>query len=458
MRAKEQAMKYLILFVLVIFCAQLFSTDPYFGPGQKYASFDAAFANAKTSDQIIDGLDVDIKILPGNHWSWVSFPRLNRTQNGLANACTVLSELGEFLNGMDLIHNYNNVLEYSINWNPARYDIRSDQGFKLNQYKAGLRELKIEGSQLPMDWKITSTLPADFPNWMGYWIPYTQNIKDAFGDFFYNVFAVEAEDWFYISSDIKSPSSSTIGKNFEYGKGYIIYFEEPIKNFYWNDSKREITIIENPEPKHFNVRQLPNYEIIDIMAIPENALEIGVFVDDVCYGAKTVQDVNEQILVYSSNANRDEFPFVFKIISNTEQKDSISIVAIYNKDSCQFEKRELLTGKQRYSIIKLESNDPSIKDVSVISEFKIKADNSDSVNQENTVHFTLQKQQEIEIAIYDVNGRLVRKLFKGSITTGSHSTTWDGNDANGQPASSGIYICRLIVNNVELTRKMMIIK
>lgn len=47
------------------------------------------------------------------------------------------------------------------------------------------------------------------------------------------------------------------------------------------------------------------------------------------------------------------------------------------------------------------------------------------------------------LAVYDVHGREIRALVDQAATAGRHTATWDGRDASGAPAPSGIYFARL---------------
>jgi len=49
----------------------------------------------------------------------------------------------------------------------------------------------------------------------------------------------------------------------------------------------------------------------------------------------------------------------------------------------------------------------------------------------------------VSLAIYDVNGRLVRTLVAGPVEAGAHEVVWDGRDALGREVSSGVYLYRL---------------
>lgn len=454
------------------------SDNIYFGSGQEIATFEEAFANSQTGDQLIDCNEIDAKILPGNHWNWVSFPRLERIQEKYADIRYVLDKFQDFPFSISVMYLDMLVMEFGDIggcWYPHSYTISSEQGFKLYLEEKGDHILEIPGERLPIDYKIPYPLSTRTANWLGYWIPYSQNIKDAFGGLFENIFAVEAEDWFYISSDLSplvrgnqrgfyndsqnlnTPSSSTIGKNFEYGKGYIIYFEEPIQSFHWNDSGREMQKVEEREPAFFTYRQLANYDVIDFLEIPEDVIEIGVFADSVCYGAKAVNDASEQIIVYRRFAPRDEIPYEFKFITSSQEEKTRKVVNVFDKETGLFENRELLAGKQKYAIVKSGNLAIPEPELAWVSEFLVE-DNSLGSDLKFIIHFTLQKPSDIELSIHDVNDLLIRQLVKGSFSAGSHSVTWDGKENEGKKVGSGLYLYKLKSNDQVFSKKILLLK
>jgi len=49
----------------------------------------------------------------------------------------------------------------------------------------------------------------------------------------------------------------------------------------------------------------------------------------------------------------------------------------------------------------------------------------------------------VKLRIYDVNGRLVRKLVDGNLAAGPHVAVWNGTDDAGRGVASGHYYARL---------------
>ncbi len=62
------------------------------------------------------------------------------------------------------------------------------------------------------------------------------------------------------------------------------------------------------------------------------------------------------------------------------------------------------------------------------------------------------------LRIYDVSGRLVRKLFEGETVPGEHIISWDGTDDAGGRIASGVYFCRLRIGGMESGRKIVYIR
>lgn len=55
------------------------------------------------------------------------------------------------------------------------------------------------------------------------------------------------------------------------------------------------------------------------------------------------------------------------------------------------------------------------------------------------VRYELPRPEPIELQVFDVSGRRVRRLFHGAANPGLHVVRWNGLDARGRPAPSGVY-------------------
>ncbi len=64
----------------------------------------------------------------------------------------------------------------------------------------------------------------------------------------------------------------------------------------------------------------------------------------------------------------------------------------------------------------------------------------------------------VQLLVFDASGRLVRMLVDGYLGAGRQHATWDGRDASGNAASSGIYFYRLEAAGFSESRKMVLLK
>lgn len=59
----------------------------------------------------------------------------------------------------------------------------------------------------------------------------------------------------------------------------------------------------------------------------------------------------------------------------------------------------------------------------------------------------------VKLGVYDVQGRLVKSLYDGTVAAGQHRVTWDGRDESGKATTAGVYFYRLDGPEKTLTRK-----
>jgi V8-like Glu-specific endopeptidase len=74
------------------------------------------------------------------------------------------------------------------------------------------------------------------------------------------------------------------------------------------------------------------------------------------------------------------------------------------------------------------------------------------------VSFELPARLHVSLRIYDVAGRLVKELVDAELGAGPHAASWDGKDAEGRDAASGIYFCRLEAGTARETRRMVLVR
>ena len=74
-------------------------------------------------------------------------------------------------------------------------------------------------------------------------------------------------------------------------------------------------------------------------------------------------------------------------------------------------------------------------------------------NPATTISFTLPREEEVELGVYNLQGELVQSVIQRTLAAGEHSFSFDGSNL-----ASGVYFYRLVTPQGEQTRSMTLIK
>ena len=74
-------------------------------------------------------------------------------------------------------------------------------------------------------------------------------------------------------------------------------------------------------------------------------------------------------------------------------------------------------------------------------------------NPNTRVPFSLGSTATVRLEVYDISGRLVRRIVDRVMVAGVYSETWDGRDMRGNEVANGLYFYRLMSGKEILTRK-----
>ena len=79
-------------------------------------------------------------------------------------------------------------------------------------------------------------------------------------------------------------------------------------------------------------------------------------------------------------------------------------------------------------------------------------------NPTTTIRFDLLEQSNVELTVFDIQGRKVMTLYDMEKPRGSHKVRWSGRDQMGNPVSTGVYFVRLEAGEFSLTTKMVYLR
>ena len=90
--------------------------------------------------------------------------------------------------------------------------------------------------------------------------------------------------------------------------------------------------------------------------------------------------------------------------------------------------------------------------------FQLHAGMPNPMRTATTIRFDLPSRENVQLRIYDVNGRRVRSLVAGPVAAGSHQVVWDGTDSAGKRVTAGVYFYRIIAGEHRASRKLVRIR
>lgn len=97
-------------------------------------------------------------------------------------------------------------------------------------------------------------------------------------------------------------------------------------------------------------------------------------------------------------------------------------------------------------------------DAQPLSDYALHPAFPNPFNPRTTIHYDVRQPGEVQVAVYDMRGRMVRMLTSAFVQSGAYSVIWDGRDDAGEQKSSGVYIIQLTARDMKLTQKVILLE
>jgi hypothetical protein len=79
-------------------------------------------------------------------------------------------------------------------------------------------------------------------------------------------------------------------------------------------------------------------------------------------------------------------------------------------------------------------------------------------NPRATITFTMADAGPANVRVFDARGRLVRQLHDGWLDSGAHGLSWSGDDDDGRPVATGVYLVRAESDGHAETARVTVVK
>ncbi len=98
------------------------------------------------------------------------------------------------------------------------------------------------------------------------------------------------------------------------------------------------------------------------------------------------------------------------------------------------------------------------KNKNIISTFLLRQNFPNPFNPSTQIQYELPYSGNVEVTIFDINGRLICSLLRSHQSHGVHFVLWNGRSNSGSSVASGVYFCRVRFDNSFLTKKLLLVK
>jgi predicted CXXCH cytochrome family protein len=202
-----------------------------------------------------------------------------------------------------------------------------------------------------------------------------------------------------------------------------------------------------------------------------------------CHGTSVGTSFDQKLFYVNGNADLDHngvanglqievqgmLDKIATYLPNTNGPDSswtlLQAEAFYNWDMVK-EDRSLGIHNPEYVYsllaVTLQKLDPTtdikLIDNTVPQSYTLDQNYPNPFNPTTTIKYTIPKEGNVKIQVFDITGRLVTTLVNANEATGTYSVTWNGRNSGGQAVSSGIYLYRLEANEFVSVKKMVMLK
>jgi hypothetical protein len=94
----------------------------------------------------------------------------------------------------------------------------------------------------------------------------------------------------------------------------------------------------------------------------------------------------------------------------------------------------------------------------VPGDFALSQNFPNPFNPSTQIRFTIPHEGQVKLSVFDLLGREAKVLYHGFLPAGEHTVAWDGRNASGESAPSGVYFYRLTHGDRQVTRKLLLIR
>jgi hypothetical protein len=221
----------------------------------------------------------------------------------------------------------------------------------------------------------------------------------------------------------------------------------------------------HPTPVYYEYVEQLDYIPIFIDLSEANVVfnngEIGLFINDVCYGATVVYGETVQVCAYiheTEIAENTQVEFRYHEYNSRSPEKVLKGYQVYNDKAKVFEAKKLdLRTKEMYYMVSF-GNDGSFENEVVPFVTSLGNNYPNPFNPSTTISYSLGEAGTVKLSIYNIKGQLVKTLVNEEKEPGRYNVVWSGEDNHTGKVASGVYFYRMETKAGHEIKKMLLLK
>jgi len=177
---------------------------------------------------------------------------------------------------------------------------------------------------------------------------------------------------------------------------------------------------------------------------------------------------NRGFEIYRSNSENGDYQLISSYVTSIDLKGLGN--STLGKEYTYIDELVIPKGKVFYKIADISSSNEKEFHGPVVINFKdysqeitpdkigLLPNYPNPFNPSTTIKYQISEIGFVDLAIYDIKGNLVKTLVSRKMVSGTYTQKWDATNMNGIQLPSGIYIVRLISNNVSITQRILLMR
>lgn len=409
---------------------------------------------------VIEAYTDDNNLRPG--WTWLSFPRLERTDNNPVQTGPVLERVNYFPCNMELIDQYYSTMEYLVGsgWSGDLDFVNSTKGYKLYlNIESPEPFIEMHGAKLDPGTQLT--LYPNQDNWIAYFLEEGQYPWEAFPSDLYNnhLTHIQAQFWAMAKVDDKWLMADVVAP-IQYADmvNVRIAGNLPI-TFTWSPTDVGREEAELLETEYYTYEEqsdyLPLYVETDSTS---DVQEIAVLAEGEVRGAAVRGDNDTLVEV---NAYLEGVPagtpLEFETWSGLKSaKPSKTTYLVRDMVNKTYQDRKIFKGESAdFHVVSLKKGQSAEKP-EIINALRC---SPNPFSTSTKLSFSISAEFEVKLSVYDLSGNEVCSLMQGTYPAGFYEVTWEGNATAGHKLPEGVYFYKLYTGNGQMeSGKIVLIK